>query len=222
MSLTDRESRFVDEYLADLNSTRAAVAVGLNPRYGRRIRWKPEVAAAIAEEQRMRGRELTLTTHDVLARLMQVAWSDASEVMEIRRVNCRHCHGRDFHRQFTKAELLDRHDNGLDPIDPHNAGVFDPWEDPHPDCPQCGGLGEVTTFLKDSRYLTPAGRAIYAGLRQTRRGLELIAPDQTRALIQLGKHLGLFGKEPPPGPRRMTHEEATAYLARISPPEPPQ
>jgi hypothetical protein len=39
MPLNDRESVFVDAYLCEPNATRAAVAAGYAPTYGRRVRW---------------------------------------------------------------------------------------------------------------------------------------------------------------------------------------
>ena len=77
-------------------------------------------------------------------------------------------------------------------MDPHGAGVFDPWGEPNVDCPQCGGLGEGAAFVKDSRYLSPAGRALLANVRPTPNGPEVVMHDRIKALVHLGRHLGMF------------------------------
>ena len=212
MPLNDRESVFVDAYLCEPNATRAAVAAGYAPTYGRRVRWDKEVAAAIAKGQAARAEKLGVTADAVVEFLAQIAMTNAGEMIEHQRVNCRHCHGRDHHRQLTKPEMLERWEKGLDPVDPNNAGVFDPWGDPNRDCPACGGLGEVAAFAKDSRYLSPAGQAIYAGLKQTPRGPELVLPDRVKALVHLVRYLGLFERGHGQGERALTLEEALEQM----------
>ena len=66
MPLNDRETLFVEAYLREPNATRAAVAAGYAPSYGRRVRWDKEVAEAIALGQAERAERLGVTADAVV------------------------------------------------------------------------------------------------------------------------------------------------------------
>lgn len=80
MALTDKQRRFVDEYLIDLNATQAAVRAGYSENTARSIGsenlGKPAVAAAIAEAQQMRAARTEITADRVVRELARVAFSD--------------------------------------------------------------------------------------------------------------------------------------------------
>ena len=74
------------------------------------------------------------------------------------------------------------------PFDQKGGPGYDPSQPPNPGCPNCHGLGEfdengVRPFLrvKDSRHLSDAGRAIYAGGKQGPRGFEALLRDRDGA-----------------------------------------
>lgn len=85
-SLTDKERRFVDEYLIDLNATQAAIRAGYSEEsagsIGHENLKKPEIAERL--EKRMAAREArTEVTQDrVVQELARVAFGDARRVME--------------------------------------------------------------------------------------------------------------------------------------------
>ncbi|WP_440493509.1 hypothetical protein [Serratia sarumanii] len=61
--------------------------------------------------------------------------------------------------------------------------------DPNPDCPICGGEGEGHTFISDTRnHIGSDARWLYAGIKQTQHGIQVMTADQDAArrnLIQL-------------------------------------
>jgi phage terminase small subunit len=76
MTLTPRQQRFCEEYLADLNATAAAGRAGYSdPNIGRQLITKPNVADAIARLQAERSARVRVTADDVLRELKLLAFS---------------------------------------------------------------------------------------------------------------------------------------------------
>lgn len=76
-SLTDKQRRFVEEYLLDLNATQAAIRAGYSEKtaqqQGSENLSKPVIAAAIAERQQAVSNKLELSAEWVLERLVENA-----------------------------------------------------------------------------------------------------------------------------------------------------
>jgi phage terminase small subunit len=68
--LTDKQQRFVEEYLIDLNATQAAIRAGYSPDTARQIACenltKPDIAAAVAEALAERSERTKITQEYVL------------------------------------------------------------------------------------------------------------------------------------------------------------
>ena len=79
--LTPRQKRFVEEYLIDLNASRAARRAGYSPRSADRQAFqqleKPQVVAAIAAALERRSKKTEITAERVLRELATIAFSDA-------------------------------------------------------------------------------------------------------------------------------------------------
>jgi phage terminase small subunit len=75
--LTDKQSRFVEEYLIDLNATQAAIRAGYSASSadvnGSRMLGNAKVARAIAEKIEKRSQATSLTAEYVVNSLMEVA-----------------------------------------------------------------------------------------------------------------------------------------------------
>src|SRR4051812_12343972 len=83
--LNDRQRRFVEHYLVDLNATQAAIRAGYSAatanQIGARLLANVKVAAAIAEAQAARSRRTEVTADRVVLELARVAFGDPRRVM---------------------------------------------------------------------------------------------------------------------------------------------
>ena len=84
--LTDKQQRFVDEYLVDLNATKAAIRAGYSARtaewQGPQLLTVPRVADAIHKRKQERSERVQITADEVVRELRRIAFSDPREVME--------------------------------------------------------------------------------------------------------------------------------------------
>ena len=199
--LTPAELRFVDEYLVDLNATRAylsghpGVKETTAASEGHRYLRNHKVAEAIQAGRAALSAATGITAERVLKEIASLAYGDARELVEYRIGACRYCWG-DGHRfQRTPAEF--EHDEaGHDP----DKGVFDEKggvgysfkKEPHADCPECAGLGKGRMIINDTRNLSQSAVAMYAGVKTSKDGIEVKTHDKVQALDKLARHLGVF------------------------------
>lgn len=200
------------EFVKDLNGTQAAIRAG----YARtsadseaaRLLADPDVQAAVKALQDERARELKLEANEVLRHLVELAIADPNELIQHRRGCCRYCHGFLFGYQRTPAEMeRDRQAFEADELerqrkDPerHQPRVFDeaggvgydPRREPHEDCPECFGEGVERIHLADTRHLSGPARRLYAGVKQTKDGVQVLMRDQDKAIELIGRHLAMF------------------------------
>lgn len=151
MSLTDKQARFVDEYMVDLNATQAAIRAGYSPKtagdIGRQLLRKTPVALAIAERQRALSERTGVTAERVIEELAKIGFANMLDYM---RSNSDGDPYLDF-SQLTRE--------------------------------QAAALAEVTVEdFKDGRG---------EDARDVRR-VKFKLHDKRAALVDLGKHLGLF------------------------------
>ena len=60
------------------------------------------------------------------------------------------------------------------------------------DCHHCLGDGITDVLIPDTATLTPAARKLYAGVKQTKEGIEVKMRDQDGALLNIARHLGMM------------------------------
>src|SRR5579863_9316804 len=79
-ALTDRQRKFVSEYLVHLNATRAAISAGYAARSagdaGHTLRRNPRVADAIAQAMAERERRTQVTADRIVTELARIAFAD--------------------------------------------------------------------------------------------------------------------------------------------------
>ena len=87
MALTDKQRRFVEEYLIDLNATQAAIRAGYSERtaneQGARLLAKASVAAAIAEAQAARSERTKIDADYVLRQAVKLHERCMQEVVPL-------------------------------------------------------------------------------------------------------------------------------------------
>jgi phage terminase small subunit len=206
-----RVDTFVERYVIHRNGRLAAVEAGFSPRSARQtaseLLAKPDVQekvrAALDEISKRNGME----ADDVAARLIGMATADAREISEVWRCNCRYCWGKDNKYLRTPAEMAAARAEWTrelkkagasekdHPFDEQGGIGWNPYHDPNPDCPECFGHGIERVLIKDTRDLSPEARLIYAGAKLTQHGLQVMTIDQKSALIDYGKHIGMFTKK---------------------------
>lgn len=80
MALTNKQRRFVDEYLVDLNATQAAIRAGYSSNradaMGHENLRKPEIAAALNDAMEARQKRTHITQDRVLQELARIAFFD--------------------------------------------------------------------------------------------------------------------------------------------------
>lgn len=206
MSLTPKQSRFVSEYLIDLNATQAAIRAGYSERtahaIGNENLSKPEIVEEIQKASAERSKRTEITQDMVLAKWWELANSNPNDLVQYRRTCCRHCHGQRFQYQWVDEEewlracasIAENSDGGKDIRLPSNDGGygFKSRLDPHPDCPRCEGEGIGQVFVSDTRKLSGGALALYDGVKQTKEGLEIKLQDRAKALDNVARHLMMF------------------------------
>lgn len=205
--LTPKQARFVEEYLLDLNATQAATRAGYSPRtaneQGARLLAYASIRDAVSAAQATRAHRLQITADDLVRQWWTIATTDPNELIQYRRVCCRYCYGTAHEYQRTRAELQrDRRKwdaaqtkSSKDTFDEQGGDGYNATKPPHPACPECFGEGLGDTHVLDTRALSPAARLLYAGVKQTKDGLEVKLHSQHDARVEVGKLLGYYAEK---------------------------
>lgn len=200
MSLTPKQRRFVNEYCVDENATQAALRAGC-PEASAHVtacRWLKEAKIQEAIKERMEevAYAAGITPEWVVGQWAKIAHADPNDIVQIRRTCCRHCHGFGHQYQWTEAEYSAAVDRAVDSGKPAPDGMggfgFDPNAEPHPDCPECGGLGIEDVHVADTRKLRGPAKVLYAGAERTRNGIKINMRDKDAAVANLARYLGMM------------------------------
>ena len=205
VALTDKEQQFVDEYLVDLNGAQAAIRAKYAESSARqtatKLLSKAHIQAAIAVARAKQQERTEITADRVLREAWNQVTADARELSELIVVCCRNCYGKGHQRQRTEIErdyaFEQWIDDGEDPERfPEEGGIgFDPNREPFGSCPECGGHGYPRVVLKDTRRLSAGAASLFAGVKQTKFGIEVQTHSKDAAMEKLFKHLGLYEKD---------------------------
>lgn len=187
--LTPMERAFLREYLKDpkRNGTAAwrKVSPDCTPGSACTQAWatlrKPEAQQAIAQADKALQEQFDIDRAALLSRFLSIALADPNELTQVRQVACKNC----FAGEVPKAKPLD----GLeDPLE----GTPNIWTEPDPHCETCNGEGVPRMYLADTRKLSPQARALFAGVKTTRDGVQIVTHNQLEALVNAGKIIGAY------------------------------
>lgn len=149
---------------------------------------------------------IAMSRDKVLREIELMAQADPNELVEVRTVCCRYCWGGpEFRYMETPSELRDRTREYDAQCERAEAAGKEPpvWDDsrilgfkgtrePNPECPECWGEGTEYVKLKDTRLLSPAARAIYAGAKHGKFGIEVNMHSKEKAAEMLAKHHKIY------------------------------
>ncbi|MFH8134204.1 terminase small subunit [Pantoea osteomyelitidis] len=207
------ESYRLAGYQAEGNATYAAAS---------RLLRNVKVSRAVRYLRERRQKRLSFAEDEIIHQLVSIASADPNALVQYRRVNCRHCWGEKFLYQWRDIDEYDRAAEKAyrsDKAEPEYGGIgFVANAIPNPDCPRCCGEGEGEVFIADTDTLEGRERYLYAGVKQTKFGLELQLANQEAARRDLLRYLALRegGKTSlPPVP------EEDYQLHSLNPDEPP-
>lgn len=200
--LTAQQRLFVAEYLKDNNATAAAARAGYSdPNYGRQLIANPNVAQAIAQQQKASIARTLADSDKVLAQMWQLATFDANQLSQYRRGACRYCWGFGHHYQWRDAVEFDEEtaktegrEGARQPEDTGGYG-YDHNREPNPECPRCNGDGIGQPYFPDTRKLPAVSRLAYSGVKVGKNGVEITAISRERMFEAVMKRLGLADSE---------------------------
>ncbi|MEP9309660.1 terminase small subunit [Enterobacter cloacae] len=201
IKLSAKVKRFIAEYLKDNNATAAAARAGYSdPNYGRQLVTNPNVAQAIAQQQKASIVRTLGSADEVLEQMWQLATFDANQLSQYRRGACRYCWGFGNHYQWRDAvefeekrlEAVER-----DRREPEDSGGYgyDHTREPNPACPRCNGDGIGQPFFADTRKLPATAALAYSGVKLGKNGVEITAISRERMFEAVMKRLGLADSE---------------------------
>lgn len=212
-NLTALDARFAQEYMRDLNSTQSYLRCkpGVKENSARvmatRLLAKVSVQDEIARLRKVVGDAAGIDAATVVRTAWLMMTADAREFSELHVGCCRHCWGLGYRHQRTDGELADAQvahklavaragttaeRRKLGGFEPQGGGGFDIQRPPNPECPSCGGAGSPRTVFKDTRCLTPGAVQLFAGIKETKDGLEVKTHSKDGAVDRMFRHFGLY------------------------------
>lgn len=210
--LTAKQQDFVRNYVDCRNATKAyrwsydchGMQATTVAESASRLLAHPGVKAAIAALMHRATEPIVFEAADWLRHNVEIATADPNDLIRSVRICCRHCHGLGGAYQWrSEVEWMGAvneafryaaaHPDQGDITPPTNEGGygFDKTRPPNADCGHCDGVGELDIFVADSGKLEGASRRLYAGIKQTRDGLQVLMRDQDKALSEISKYFGL-------------------------------
>lgn len=198
--LNDKQKRFVFEYVKDFNATQSAIRAGYSEAsaatQAHDLLRNPKIVKALEERREEVAAATLLDASWVLKQWIDIAAANPNDLIQVRKVCCRFCYGLGHNYQWTNGEYITAVNAALiaNKKEPQCVGGFgyDPNKDPNPDCPECGGNGTSEVHLMDTRKLTGPAKRLYAGVRKTKDGVQVLMRDQDAALQNLAKYLGML------------------------------
>jgi len=210
---TSRKELFVAAYLENGgNATQAAVTAGYSEKTaysaGGRLLKDVEVSTKLQQKHQETVEKLQISSEVALEHIWSMATADVREIVEYRVGPCRYCYGIDHLYQRTASEMLqaeakhakaneDALEKGkpVTEFDPQGGIGYDKRLEPFQDCPECFGEGVGRTVFKDTSKLSAKAATLYAGVKETKEGLELKTHSKLDSLEKIAKYLGLYEKD---------------------------
>jgi len=154
----------------------------------------PRISRRIREIQAEAAKPLGITREWLLAWWFGRMTYDPAEITAWAVGACHYCHGDghgyhwrepDFMRALAKAE------GAGEPLPDIGGGFgYNSTRPPHSDCPGCHGKGVGRTDFAATTALSPAARAAFDGVKETKNGIEIKMADKDVAAAAFAKLSG--------------------------------
>lgn len=153
-----------------------------------------EIQAAIAERAEVNAA-------DVLREAYNILLADPRELVSYIVHCCRHCYGNEFRYQRTAIEFEDdkqHHEIAVakgeaqGEFNPQGGVGYDERLVPNQACPKCFGRGVGQVLVADTRNVSKQAASLYAGIKQTKDGLEVKLHSKVDVMDKLFRHFGLY------------------------------
>lgn len=160
-----------------------------------------QVAARVAELQAAIAERAEVKAADVLREAYNILLADPRELVSYIVHCCRHCYGEGFRYQRTVFEFeADQRQHDVDVANEKAAGEFNPqggigYDErllPNQSCPVCFGRGVGRVQVADTRNVSKQAASLYAGIKQTKDGLEVKLHSKVDVMDKLFRHFGLY------------------------------
>lgn len=183
---------------------------------------REKVSVRVNELRAIAAKQNELGVAELLRMHVEIATADARELVEYRRIPCRHCHGEGHRYQFTPAEMeiaREKHEEkqaevmSPKPFDEKGGIGYTKKRAPHPDCPECHGDGLGEMLVSDTRKLSRVGAQLYEGVKLGKEGLEVKTRSRGDSMAAIGRHRGFFEKDNKVEVVVTSHEELDATYA---------
>lgn len=236
LGLNLKEIEFVETYLTCYNAVRTYMAVYATDNYNmagvesHKILRRPKVRTYLGERMKAAFSRTEAAQDQIIQTYTMIAYGDVNELVEHRREACRYCHGIDHAYQYTPAELANAmalHERQQDDAArKHGPGYvrtefeakggvgFNPHRDPHPECPECFGVGISSVHMHDTRNLSAAALALYEGVEVTKDGIKIKTASRDAAREKLAKILNVYRETTDVNLTVATTEELDAIYAK--------
>ncbi len=209
-ALPPNHKLFIEYFLLEGNASQAALKVGYSSNVGARgfeLRHRTPIKQIIEARLDERVARVRMTREQVMERIENITIADPNDLVENRRVCCRHCWGgaefkymetpseqrkrkKEYQEKVRKAES-EGTEIPLDDDDEYMLG-YNGTKDPNPECPECWGEGVERVIFKDTRKLNPAARALLKGVKLGKDGKEIMVHDQMKPVEMLAKHHKIY------------------------------
>lgn len=208
--LTPKQELFVRAYLSCFDAKTAAIQAGYSERsaaqQGCNLLNEDKIDRAIAASMRDSVQRMGREADELVKFHLAVIEFDPNELAEHRIHACRYCWSTNhayqhspstwqrerekFQKRWQKMSESEQKLLGDFPEVPPD-GWYDAKRGPNDDCPECHGVGVAVVKWKDTRHLSPIGKMLFAGVKESKEGLEVVTLQKQKSLDILSAHLGL-------------------------------
>lgn len=159
-----------------------------------RVAYRPHVQQRMIELQNEAAKKLKIDRDWLLQWWFLRMIYNPAEITAWAAGACRHCWGDGHGFQWRTHEYMDRvarAEASGEPLPDIGGGFgYNATATPHPDCSNCDGKGIGRADFADTTSLSPAARAAFEGVEQTRDGIKLKMADKQKAAEQFAKLSG--------------------------------